>query len=203
MVRLYSIRLFAIFFLLVFISIHSEAQESQGQINGRQKFGLEYKSYGIGVAGTKGGRNREGFNAFYCWQILGNNKHQISISPQIGLLLDPNIQTRLLQTVSIDYNLNISKRLELGAFIGISHVLTKLAFDRYEYNDKGELENMGKFRGQLSPSFGGRIGWKVIRRSNYSISPYAALSFIKLDRSYDGSILGFKRSASIGLTYNF
>ncbi|MEO6684781.1 MAG: hypothetical protein ABIN24_02410 [Dyadobacter sp.] len=81
-------------------------------------------------------------------------------------------------------------------------MLTKLAFDRYEHNKNGDFENKEKFRGQLSPPYGGKIGWNLIERVNYSISPNAALSFIKLDRSY-GNIKGFKRSASIGLTLHF
>lgn len=201
--KIYLGKSLVIFFLLIHVSIRSNAQKSQGLTASQQKFGLEYKSYGIGVLGSEKGRGRKGFNAFYSWRLLGKNRHQVYISPQIGFVFDPDIQTRLLQTVSIDYNLNLSKRLELGAFFGVSHVLTKLAFDRYEYNTNGDFENKGKFRGQLSPSYGGKIGWKLIKKANYSISPYAALSFIKLDRSYNGNIQGFKRSASIGLTLNF
>lgn len=193
--------------ILVIVLHHSQdtiAQTSTENLaDSRQKFGVEYKSYGLGVSGTKQGRARKGFNAFYSWQILGNRKHQISVSPQIGYISDPGIQTRLLQTVSIDYTLNLSKRLELGAFVGLSHVLTKLAFDRYEYNENGDFENQGKFRGQLSPSYGGRIGWKVIKRDNFSVSPYVGLSFIKLDRTYNGNIQGFKRASSVGLIFNF
>jgi len=201
--KIYLGRSLVIFIITLQVNIRSNAQKSEDYSAGKQKFGLEYKSYGIGMFGTKEGRGRRGLNAFYSWQMLGNYRHQVYISPQIGFVLDPGIQTRLLQTVSIDYNLNLTKRLELGAFIGVSHVLTKLAFDRYEYNKNGDFENRGKFRGQLSPSYGAKIGWKLIKKANYSISPYAALSFIKLDRSYNGNIQGFKRSASIGLTLNF
>lgn len=201
--EIYLVKSLVFFFLLLHVSIRSNAQKSEVLTTSKQKFGFEYKSYGIGVLGSEKGRGRKGFNAFYSWQLLGNNRHQVYISPQIGFVFDQDIQTRLLQTVSIDYNLNLSKRLELGAFFGISHVLTKLAFDRYEYNKNGDFENKGKFRGQLSPSYGGKIGWKLIKKANYSISPYAALSFIKLDRSYNGNIQGFKRSSSIGLTLNF
>lgn len=201
--KIYLSKSLAIFIIVLHISIRSSAQKIDDHTVHKQKLGLEYKTYGIGVLSSKEGRERKGLNAFYSWQILGSNKHQVSVSPQIGFVFDPGIQTRLLQTVSIDYNFNLSKRLELGAFFGVSHVLTKLAFDRYEYNKKGDFENRGKFRGQLSPSYGGKIGWKLIKKANYSISPYAALSFIKLDRSYNGNIQGFKRSASIGLTLNF
>lgn len=135
--------------------------------------------------------------------MLGNNKHQLYISPQIGYIADPGIQTRVLHTVSVDYNFNLSKRFEFGAFVGLSHVITRLAFDRYDYSDNGDFVNEGKFRGQLSPSYGGRVGWKLIKRDHFSISPYVSLSSIKLDRSYDGSILGFKRSSAVGLTFNF
>ncbi|HEV7381742.1 MAG TPA: hypothetical protein VGN64_18225 [Dyadobacter sp.] len=188
--------------ILMHSCLISFAQEKI-DIGSRQKFGVEFKSYGLGVSGTKQGRGREGFNVFYAWKMLGNRRHQVCLSPQIGYISDPGIQTRVLQTVAVEYGLNSSKRFELGVSVGLSHVLTKLAFDRYEYNDNGDFVNEGRFRGQLSPSFRGRIGWKMIKKDHFSISPYVGLSFIKLDRSYNGSILGFKRSSSVGLTFNF
>lgn len=191
-----------IIILLLQLGIKARAQESEKEVTSRQKFGLEYKSYAIGK-GTEKGLFRKGFNAFYSWQILGNNKHQISVSPQIGFVFDPGIQTRLLQTFAVDYNVNFTRRLEMGAFFALSHVLTKLDFDRYEYNKNGDFKNEGKFRRQFSPSYGGRIGWKLIKNANFSISPYVGLSFIKLDRSYNGTIKGFKGTGAVGLSFNF
>lgn len=188
--------------LLFQFNITSKAQTTKNDGITKQKFGLEYKLYAIGN-GTETGPFRKGVNVFYSWKIIGNNRHQIYLSPQIGFIADPGIQSRLLQTVSVDYNLNVTKRLELGAFFGFGHILTKLNFDRYEYNKNGDFENKGKFRGQLSPSYGGRIGWKLFKKASYSITPYVGLSSIKIDRSYNGNIKGFKGATSVGLTFNF
>jgi hypothetical protein len=196
------VKVFTFCILLLQFNITSKAQKTEDDRITKQKFGLEYKSYAIGN-GTEAGPFRKGLNVFYSWKIAGNTRHQIYISPQIGYLADPGIQTRLLQTVSLDYNLNVTKRLELVAFFGFGHILTKLNFDRYEYNQNGDFENKGKFHGQLSPSYGGRIGWKLFKRANYSITPYVGLSSIKIDRSYNGTIKGFKGATSVGLTFNF
>lgn len=40
-------------------------KETSNQVSNKQKFGVEFKSYGLGVGGTKQGRGREGFNIFY------------------------------------------------------------------------------------------------------------------------------------------
>lgn len=141
-------------------------------------------------------------NLSYSRTVMGQNKHQLAIYPQVGAVFLPTIETKFLTSVSLQYKYNSKKRFEASAFLGINHQLRQLAYDRYEFEDN-TLVNKGKFLSQIGPTAGLNIGYKIIKKQTYSITPFIGISFIKLNKNYVSDFFGgYKPSILFGINFN-
>lgn len=141
-------------------------------------------------------------NLAYSKTILGQKQHQLAVLPQIGVILLPDIETKFLFSTAIQYKYVGKKRLETSVFLGMNYQLRRLAYDRYAFEDN-ILKNKGKSRHQLGPTLGLNIGYKVIKKRNFSISPFMGVSLTKLNKNYPSNLLaGYKPSINLGINFN-
>lgn len=143
-----------------------------------------------------------GITLSYSKYVTGNNIHQLAVSPQFGLLIIPDVENKYIITAAFQYKYIAKKRVEANVFIGGNYILTRLAYDRYKYED-AEFKNKGNLLHKFAPSAGFNIGYKVIKRKSFSISPQLGLTVIKLNKSYTNSFFsGYKPSFNAGINLN-
>jgi hypothetical protein len=141
-------------------------------------------------------------NLSYSRTILGHKRHQLAILPQIGAIFLPEIETKFLISNSLQYKYISKKRFEANIFLGVNYQLRALAYDRYQFEDN-VLKNKGKFLHQFGPTLGLNIGYKVIKKQKFSISPLLGISLTKLNKIYQPDLfVGYKPSVTFGLTFN-
>ncbi len=141
-------------------------------------------------------------NLSYSRTILGHRRHQLAILPQIGAIFLPEIETKFLISNSLQYKYISQKRFEANIFLGVNYQLRALAYDRYQFEDN-VLKNKGKFLHQFGPTLGLNIGYKVIKKQKFSISPLLGISLTKLNKNYQPDLfVGYKPSVTFGLTFN-
>jgi hypothetical protein len=141
-------------------------------------------------------------NLSYSQNILGRNRHQLAIFPQLGAIILPNIENKYLLSTSLQYKYVSKKRFEANTYLGINFQLRRLAYDRYQFEDN-KLTNKGKYLHQFGPTMGVNIGYKIIKNSSFSITPFLGISLTKLNKNYNPDLFaGYKPSLTFGLTYN-
>ena len=139
----------------------------------------------------------------YSRTILGQNRHQLAILPQVSAIVLPTIETKLLISGSLQYKYIARKRFEASVFLGINYQLRRLNYDRYQFEDN-VLKNEGRYVHQFGPMTGINVGYKVIKKKSYSISPCFGISLTKLNKDYPQANLfgGYKPSLTFGITLN-
>lgn len=141
-------------------------------------------------------------NLLYSKTILGHKRHQLAILPQLGAIILPSIETKYLLSTSIQYKYVSKKRFEANSYLGINFQLRRFAYDRYQFEDN-KLTNKGKYLHQFGPTMGINIGYKVIKKSSFSITPFLGISLTKLNKNYIPDLFtGYKPSLTFGITYN-
>lgn len=141
-------------------------------------------------------------NLSYSRTILGEKQHQLAVFPQVGVILLPEIENKFLFSASMQYKYVAKKRFEASVYLGLNYQLRQLAYDRYQFEDN-ELKNKGKSLHQFGPTLGLNIGYKVIKRKNFSISPFVGISLTQLNKNYEPNLFaGYKASATFGITFN-
>ncbi len=138
----------------------------------------------------------------YSKTILGTKRHQLAILPQFGAIFLPSIENKFLLSTTLQYKYISKKRFEANIFLGINYQLRRLAYDRYQYEDN-VLKNKGKSLHQFGPTSGINIGYKVIKKQKFSITPFLGISITKLNKNYQPNLfVGYKPSLTFGLTFN-
>jgi hypothetical protein len=141
-------------------------------------------------------------NLSYSKTIIGHNRHQLAIFPQLGMTILPSIEKKILLSTSIQYKYISKKRFEANVFLGINYQLRRLGYDRYQFEDNA-LKNKGKYLHQFGPTTGINIGYKIIKKKSYSITPFLGISIIKLNKSYEPNLFnGYKPNLTFGITLN-
>ncbi len=141
-------------------------------------------------------------NLSYSKTIFGHKKHQLAILPQVGAIFLPDIETKFLISTSLQYKYISKKRFEANMFLGVNYQLRRLAYDRYQFEDN-VLKNKGRSLHQFGPTLGINIGYKVIKKEDFSISPFLGISLTKLNKNYQPNLfIGYKPSLTFGLTFN-
>lgn len=138
----------------------------------------------------------------YSKTILGRNRHQLAILPQFGVIFLPDIERKYLLSTSLQYKYISKKRFEANTFLGVNYQIRRLAYDRYQFEDN-VLKNKGKSLHQFGPTLGTNIGYKVIKKTDFSITPFLGISLTKLNKNYQPNLfVGYKPSLTFGLTFN-
>jgi hypothetical protein len=141
-------------------------------------------------------------NLNYSRTVLGTGRHQLAVYPQLGVILLPGVETKLFFSVSLQYKYVSAKRLEASFFGGFNYQQRWLAYNRYAF-ENNELKNKGRLRHQFGPVAGLNIGYKIIKKENYSLSPFMSFSVIKLNKNYQSALFaGYKPVVSFGLNLN-
>ncbi|MBO0931475.1 hypothetical protein [Fibrella aquatilis] len=138
----------------------------------------------------------------YSQTALGFRRHQLAIFSQLDVIMLPTIETKFLFSTSLQYKYISKKRFESAIFLGLNYQLRKLAYDNYQFEDN-VLKNKGSYLHQIGPIAGINIGYKLIKKKNYSVSPFFGVSMIKLNKSYKPGVLsGYKPNFTFGLFLN-
>lgn len=141
-------------------------------------------------------------NLSYSRTFMGEERHQLALLPQFGAIFLPDIETKFLISTSLQYKYISRKRFEASAFLGINYQLRKLDYDRYQF-ENNVLVNKGSLLHQVGPTTGINIGYKIIKKENFSLSPFIGISFIKLDKDYQSdSFTGYKPNFVFGININ-
>jgi hypothetical protein len=141
-------------------------------------------------------------NLSYSRTIIGFKKNQLAILTRVGAIILPDIETKFLVSTSLQYKYVSRKRFEADLFLGINYQLRRLAYDRYQF-ENNILENKGRLLHQFGPTAGINIGYKVIKKKSYSISPFLGVSLTKLNKIYQPDLFaGYKPSLTFGFTFN-
>jgi hypothetical protein len=141
-------------------------------------------------------------NLSYSRTFLGEERHQLAVLPQVGAILLPGIETKFLISTSLQYKYISRKRFEASAFLGINYQLRKLDYDRYQF-ENNMLVNKGSVLHQVGPTTGINIGYKIIKKENYSVSPFIGISLTKLNKDYQSEAFnGYKPSVVFGININ-
>lgn len=141
-------------------------------------------------------------NLSYSRTFLGEERHQLALLPQVGAILLPGIETKFLISTSLQYKYISRKRFEASLFLGINYQLRKLDYDRYQFEDN-KLVNKGSLLHQVGPTTGINLGYKIIKKENYSVSPFIGISLTKLDKDYQSAVFtGYRPSFVFGININ-
>jgi hypothetical protein len=141
-------------------------------------------------------------NLSYSRTFMGEERHQLALLPQVGAIILPGIETKFLISTSLQYKYISRKRFEASAFLGINYQLRKLDYDRYQF-ENNVLVNKGSLLHQVGPTTGINIGYKIIKKENYSVSPFIGISLTKLNKDYQSEIFtGYKPSVVFGININ-
>lgn len=186
---------------LVFVSfsIYGNAQQDQSTQNKVEK------SYGVQV-GLSLLENPFVLypivNFSYSRTVFIKGRHRLAIFPQAGAIVLTGIETKYLFSTSAQYKYVSKKRFEANLFLGVNYQLRRLAYHRYVF-EEGELKQKGRFLHQMGPTCGINIGYKIIKRKSFSISPFWGISITKLNKNFKPSLFeGYKPSTTIGITFN-
>jgi hypothetical protein len=135
----------------------------------------------------------------YSRTFMGEKRHQLALLPQIGAIILPNIETKFLISTSLQYKYISRKRFEANVFLGINYQIRKLDYDRYQF-ENNMLVNKGSILHQVGPTTGINIGYKIIKKENYSVSPFIGISLTKLNKDYQSeAFTGYKPSFVFGI----
>lgn len=141
-------------------------------------------------------------NLSYSKTITGDKRHRLALLYQLGAIFLPDIETKILLSAAAQYKYVSKKRFEANVFLGLNNQLRVLAYDRYQFEDN-MLKNKGSFLYQLGPTAGVNLGYKVLKKENYSITPFLGVSFTKLNKNYQPNLFtGYKPNFSLGITIN-
>lgn len=141
-------------------------------------------------------------NLSYSRTILGHKRHQLAILPQFGAIFLTDIEKKILISTSLQYKYISKKRFEANIFLGVNYQLRRFAYYRYQFEDN-VLKNKGKSLHQFGPTLGINIGYKVIKKQKFSMSPFLGISLTKLNKNYQPNLfVGYKPSLTFGLTFN-
>jgi hypothetical protein len=141
-------------------------------------------------------------NLSYSRTFLGEERHQLALLPQIGVILLPGIENKFLISTSLQYKYISKKRFEADVFLGINYQLRKLDYDRYQFEDN-MLVNKGSVLHQVGPTTGINLGYKIIKKENFSVSPFLGISLTKLDKDYQSAVFtGYRPSFVFGININ-
>ena len=141
-------------------------------------------------------------NLSYSRTFLGEERHQLAVLPQVGAILLPGIETKFLISTSLQYKYISRKRFEANVFLGINYQLRKLDYDRYQF-ENNVLVNKGSILHQVGPTTGINLGYKIIKKENYSVSPFIGISLTKLDKDYQSAVFtGYRPSFIFGININ-
>jgi hypothetical protein len=141
-------------------------------------------------------------NLSYSRSFLVKGRYQLAFMPQLGFIPLPTIENKFLFSTSLQYKYVSEKRFEANVFLGLNYQLRQLQYDRYAL-EGNELVNKGSILHQFGPTTGLNIGYKIIKKEKYSISPNIGFSFTKLNKIYQANIFqGYKPTVLIGITIN-
>jgi hypothetical protein len=192
-------------YLLSFISFFILPGENKAQIKQNDKTQFHTQSFGI-----QGGLTLLE-NPFVLYPVLnlsysktfwGHKRHQLAALPQLGAIFLPGIETKFLISTSLQYKYISKRRFEANIFLGANYQLRKLAYDRYQFEDN-VLKNKGRSLHQFGPALGVNIGYKIIKKQHFSVSPLLGISLTKLNKNYQPNLfVGYKPGLTFGLTYN-
>jgi hypothetical protein len=135
----------------------------------------------------------------YSKTFYGKGIHQLAFHPQFQFITLPSIEQKFLFSGNLEYKFQPKWRFEAGLFAGINYQLRKSEYDRYEYQEN-QLENIGKIRHQAGPILGVQLGYKLFKRTNFSLSPNLGFSLTKLRNSYTHKLSeGYVPTLSLGI----
>ncbi len=141
-------------------------------------------------------------NLSYSRTFLGEERHQLALLPQVGAIILPGIETKFLISTSLQYKYISRRRFEASAFLGINYQLRKLSYDRYQF-EENMLVNKGSVLHQVGPTTGINVGYKIIKKETYSVSPFIGISLTKLNKDYQSeAFTGYKPSVVFGININ-
>jgi hypothetical protein len=199
--KIYSmIKVLSIFLLIFFVVFQCQAQATAHEDPPfhRQSFGIQGGLVLLGNPFVL----YPAVNLSYSKTILGKKQHQLAVLPQIGVILLPTIETKFLFSASMQYKYVGRKRFEANVFLGLNYQLRQLAYDRYAFEDN-TLVNKGSMLHQVGPTIGLNIGYKIIKKNHFSISPFIGISLTQLNKNYEPNLFaGYKPSATFGITFN-
>jgi hypothetical protein len=177
---------------------------TKGQVNTeikpeKQGFGIQYNQYLTGHPLIFS----SGFTATYYNRRWGNDHHGLFISPQFSTFSVANEDRKFIFTGAIFYKYTPKKRFEATAFVGLNYILSRLDYDRYEYEGI-ELTNRGRFLHHVGPSVGVNFGYKIFKTKDYSISPNFGITLTQFNKNYKANLFeGYKPSLHIGINFNY
>jgi hypothetical protein len=191
---------FLSFFLLFFVFCECKAQNKENDLKIIQKHSF----------GVQGGLTLlenpfvlyPNVNLSYSKTLGGNRRHRLALLYQLGTIFLPNIETKFLFSTTAQYKYISQKRFEAHIFLGLNNQLRRLAYDRYQF-DGNTLKNKGRYLYQLGPIVGVNVGYKILKKENFSLTPFVSISLTKLNKNYQPSIFtGYKPSFSFGIILN-
>jgi hypothetical protein len=138
----------------------------------------------------------------YAKKIGGSETHQIRLSPQLGFVSVPDVETKFIVTTALQYAYRPKAAFVADVYIGINYILSRLAYERYEYVNT-ELVSKGNTLHQWGPSAGINLGFQFFRKRKYSIGPMLNLGLTRFNKSYTNNFFeGYKTNIGLGITIN-
>jgi hypothetical protein len=138
----------------------------------------------------------------YAKKIGGSETHQIRLSPQLGFVSVPDVETKFIVTTALQYAYRPKAAFVADVYVGINYILSRLAYERYEYMN-AELVSKGKTLHHWGPSVGMNLGFQFFRKRKYSIGPMLNLGLTRFNKSYTNNFFeGYKTNIGIGITVN-
>ena len=144
-----------------------------------------------------------GISIQYSYPFFSKGFHHFCYGPTLGFVSVPNVETRWLMGAGVHYTAKFTKRFFAGAELNGYYILTKLDYDRYEYDGQGNFVNQGRFLHRVAPGFALNFGWDIVRREKYQLGLLFQTRVIRFDKSYTNKFLeGFKQAFSLGVSLN-
>lgn len=188
------------FFLLILVFCECKAQNKENDLKPIQKHGFGVQT-GLTLLENPFVLYPS-VNFSYSKTIAANKRHRLALLYQLGAIFLPDIETKFLFSAAAQYKYVSKKRFEANVFFGLNNQVRMLAYDRYQF-EENMLKNKGRYLYQLGPIAGLNVGYKVVKKEKFSLTPFLGVSLTKLNKNYQPSLFtGYKPSFSFGITLN-
>lgn len=145
-----------------------------------------------------------GFNLRYNRQLIQKRWYKLSAVGSGTLVHTKNIDNRMVFGLGTDFCVTFFSRFRFVTGVRANYLLTVLAYDRYEYNARGDWENKGRLLQKFSPGAEVRFEADLWQMRASTIGVFLGVRMTRFNESYRGKIFeGYVPTVSAGVQSNF
>ena len=192
--------LIIVYCLFLTISVIAQQDNSKENSKNLNSVAISFDAYSLdlGLIFETGG------GITYTRDFWSKGKHNLAYQPSVSFLDLPNTEKRYIFGAGVLYRFDVTKHGSIGLSLAGNYIYTHLAYDRFEYNAKGEFINEGSSLNSFAPSIGLQYSYDFLRIKSTSIGVLLASKLIRFNSgNYVKTFEGHNYNMSIGFYCKF